>query len=270
VIGRSLRRSLGDLPVAWLQQAEAALRPLAFPPGAGTAPATTTLEAADPATRAAIAALRAADNEPPGTVRIVTDEPRRVVVEARLAVPACVVLADTFHADWTATVTGEDGTRRGLEILRADHTLRGCLVPAGRHTMRLVSSKKTRVSADLSTAPAEKPSVVSLPYREELLLRVVDALPSASMRSVAAITRAATVVGAPFVARAVAVVELPEKNWSAKRHDSVLPLPDSPLMTMDCGAFVDARSARAATLQMCGASSVDGDDARAAERTVGA
>jgi hypothetical protein len=123
------------VPAAPRARRLAALRPLAFPPGAGTAPATTTLEAADPATRAAIAALRAAADEPPGSVRIVTDEPRRVVVEARLAVPACVVLADTFHADWTATVTGEDGTRRGLDILRADHTLRGCLVPAGRHTI---------------------------------------------------------------------------------------------------------------------------------------
>jgi hypothetical protein len=123
------------VPAAPRARRLAALRPLAFPPGAGAAPATTTLEAADPATRAAIAALRAAADEPPGTVRIVTDEPRRVVVEARLAGPACVVLADTFHADWTATVTDEDGTRRGLDILRADHTLRGCLVPAGRHTI---------------------------------------------------------------------------------------------------------------------------------------
>jgi hypothetical protein len=113
----------------------AALRPLAFPDPAGGAPAATVVESADAAAVAAIAEAREAATGSDEAARITIDEPARVVIDVELAAPACVVLADTFHADWTATVRGPAGGERHVEILRADHTLRGCLLPAGRQTI---------------------------------------------------------------------------------------------------------------------------------------
>lgn len=127
---------VAPVPSAPRSRRLAALRPLAFPQRDAGNPSTTVLECATPATRGAVEAIRSADVDPAETVRVVIDEPRRVVVEASLESPACVVLADTFHPDWTATARSPDGdAERSLDILRADHTLRACLLPAGRHTI---------------------------------------------------------------------------------------------------------------------------------------
>jgi hypothetical protein len=67
--------------------------------------------------------------------RIVIDEPRRVVVEATLAAPGLVVLADTFHPDWRLRVTTGAEPPRDVEPLRVNRILRGCLLPAGRHVL---------------------------------------------------------------------------------------------------------------------------------------
>jgi hypothetical protein len=69
---------------------------------------------------------------PYGTpARIVVDEETRVVVEAELARPGMLVLADSFYPGWRASVEG-----KSLEILPANHLFRGVLLPAGRHRVR--------------------------------------------------------------------------------------------------------------------------------------
>jgi len=65
--------------------------------------------------------------------RVVVDEPQRVVVEADLAAPGLLYLADTFHRDWTAAVATAGGPPRTATVLRANRVHRGVGLPAGRH-----------------------------------------------------------------------------------------------------------------------------------------
>ena len=62
---------------------------------------------------------------------IVRDEPQLVEVEATLAAPGLVVLADTFAHGWTATVDGVPAP-----ILATNHLFRGVPAPAGMHVVR--------------------------------------------------------------------------------------------------------------------------------------
>jgi hypothetical protein len=64
---------------------------------------------------------------------IVRDEPRVVEIDAELAAPGLVVLADTFHPDWAASVDDTPAT-----ILATNHLFRGVPAPAGRHRVRFV------------------------------------------------------------------------------------------------------------------------------------
>jgi len=64
--------------------------------------------------------------------RITTDESQRVVVEADLSEAGILVLSDTFHSDWSASVTTEGGPARPLPIMRANRTHRACILPPGR------------------------------------------------------------------------------------------------------------------------------------------
>ncbi len=61
-----------------------------------------------------------------GTASIVEEVPTRVVVAANLETPGLVVLADRWDAGWHAYANG-----RRVPILRANHALRGVLLPAG-------------------------------------------------------------------------------------------------------------------------------------------
>jgi len=62
---------------------------------------------------------------------IVRDDPDLVELDATLAAPGLVVLADTFYPGWTATVDGAPAT-----ILPTNHLFRGVPAPAGAHRIR--------------------------------------------------------------------------------------------------------------------------------------
>jgi hypothetical protein len=63
-----------------------------------------------------------------GEVRIVLDEPTRVLLQVRRAAPGPLVLSDTHHPGWTATVDGAP-----VPIHRANLLFRMVCVPAGTH-----------------------------------------------------------------------------------------------------------------------------------------
>jgi hypothetical protein len=62
---------------------------------------------------------------------IVRDDPDVVEIDATLAVPGLVVLADTYYPGWTATVDGAPAP-----ILATNHLFRGVPAPAGAHRIR--------------------------------------------------------------------------------------------------------------------------------------
>jgi hypothetical protein len=62
---------------------------------------------------------------------IVRDDPHVVEVQATLAAPGLVVLADTYARGWRATVDG-----RPAPILATNHLFRGVPTPAGVHVVR--------------------------------------------------------------------------------------------------------------------------------------
>src|SRR5262249_16663221 len=68
---------------------------------------------------------------PPGAaarVAIALDEPEHVALDAELASPGLVVLADAYAPGWQAFVDGER-----VEVMPADHVFRAIRVAPGRH-----------------------------------------------------------------------------------------------------------------------------------------
>ena len=68
-----------------------------------------------------------------GKVRIVKEEPRRVVVEVEAEEDCLLYLSDTFFPGWKAYVNG-----RGERIERANIAFRAVFVPAGSHLVEFV------------------------------------------------------------------------------------------------------------------------------------
>jgi hypothetical protein len=66
--------------------------------------------------------------------RVVSAEPSRVEIEARLSSAGLVVLADTHYPGWKLTVES-GGTARELPILRANRVMRAVALPAGSHRL---------------------------------------------------------------------------------------------------------------------------------------
>jgi hypothetical protein len=75
--------------------------------------------------------------------RIVVDEPQRVVVEASLANPGMLVLADSFHPDWHAAVCLNDMGQQPVSIHRANLMHRAVSLPAGRHRVEFFHHSQT-------------------------------------------------------------------------------------------------------------------------------
>jgi hypothetical protein len=65
---------------------------------------------------------------------------QRVELEVEAGEPSLVVLAQTFHHSWRATVDGEP-----VPLLRANHAFQALEVPAGRHGVRLVYRERNLV-----------------------------------------------------------------------------------------------------------------------------
>jgi hypothetical protein len=63
-----------------------------------------------------------------GGARVTAYQADRVEVQAQASRPALLVLADNYHDGWKVAVDG-----RPAELVRANHTLRGVVVPAGAH-----------------------------------------------------------------------------------------------------------------------------------------
>ena len=64
---------------------------------------------------------------------IVEYEPNAIELVTRSAVPAFLVLSETFYPGWQATVDGSPAP-----VVRTDYVLRGVELPAGTHHVRLV------------------------------------------------------------------------------------------------------------------------------------
>jgi hypothetical protein len=79
------------------------------------------------------AGVPASPGAPPrgAAATIVRDDPNLVEIEATLAAPGLVVLADAYYPGWTATVDGAPA-----RILATNHLFRGVPAPAGTHRVR--------------------------------------------------------------------------------------------------------------------------------------
>jgi len=86
--------------------------------------------------------------------RVVHDDSQRVVVEADLAEPGVVVLADTYHPDWSVVVSSDGGPPRPLPILRTNRIHRGVSLPEGRHILEFRYRSRTFGRTWLITAAA--------------------------------------------------------------------------------------------------------------------
>lgn len=94
----------------------------------------------DPTNQAVVEGLRAEDVRPPGSssmvgpageARLLTYTPTEIVVQADMAAPGYVILADRFDEGWRATVDD-----REAPIARANGVERLVAVPAGSHVVR--------------------------------------------------------------------------------------------------------------------------------------
>lgn len=65
-----------------------------------------------------------------GQAEIVSENPQRITIKARVDRPGMVVLADQWNAGWQADIEG-----RPVPILRVDHALRAVVAPAGETTI---------------------------------------------------------------------------------------------------------------------------------------
>jgi uncharacterized membrane protein YfhO len=65
-----------------------------------------------------------------GTAEILNETPNRITLQVAMDSPGLLVLADRWDPGWQARLDG-----KAVPILRADHALRGVVVPAGKATL---------------------------------------------------------------------------------------------------------------------------------------
>jgi hypothetical protein len=130
----------GNLPVEFYQAI------------AGLSPAdlATIHKLAEPNFNAAQTVLVGGDNAPPsntstnqdaGTAEYVSYSPKRIVLRAKAAVPAVLLLNDRYNPNWTVTIDGKP-----VPLFRANYVARGVSVPAGEHTIEYYFSTSGRAS----------------------------------------------------------------------------------------------------------------------------
>ena len=68
----------------------------------------------------------------PGHARLLREQNGRLAIETDAAAPRLLVVADSFHPGWRATVDGQPA-----RVLPVYGDFLGCVVPAGRHTVQL-------------------------------------------------------------------------------------------------------------------------------------
>ena len=85
---------------------------------------------------------------------MIIDEPQRVVIDADLAEPGFLYLADSFHADWTAAVATAGARPRLTQTVRANRVHRAVQLPAGSHRVEFRYQSRTfsRTAAATVTA----------------------------------------------------------------------------------------------------------------------
>ena len=98
-----------------------------------------------------------------GSAQITNETPTRITVSLNMETPGLVVLADLWNKGWHAALNG-----RPVPILRANHAIRGVVVPAGRGTLDFHYEPAsfclgTEIGRPLRRHPAR---LVSLPLRE--------------------------------------------------------------------------------------------------------
>ncbi len=97
------------------------------------------------------------------SVTIARHEPQRVEIEAHLASPGIVILADVYYPGWTLTIDG-----RPSPILRANRLMRGAAVEAGVHRLVYTYSPLSfRLGGVLSLASIVLSVVFVLRIREK-------------------------------------------------------------------------------------------------------
>ena len=69
-------------------------------------------------------------NQNAGTVEFTSYAPKRIVLQAKPACPAVLLLNDRFHPNWKVFVDGQPG-----KLLRCNYLMRGVSLPPGTHTV---------------------------------------------------------------------------------------------------------------------------------------
>jgi hypothetical protein len=109
------------------------------PESAGTTARTDDATFIQRAREAGVGGVPPADGGTTPSTSIVRDDATKVVVQTKSDAPGVLVLADSFHANWHATVDGH-----AAEIGLVNGTMRGVVIPAGSSTVEFSYESSAR------------------------------------------------------------------------------------------------------------------------------
>ena len=72
-----------------------------------------------------------------GTATILSYKPEHVIIQTESTRSASLILTDTYYPGWQAHIDGNPAT-----IIRTNWTMRGVVVPAGKHTVTMTYKPK--------------------------------------------------------------------------------------------------------------------------------